>query len=113
KNYGTIEIKGSGNTGIFLSKGKSEGTVPQDLDGSKGMEIKQQLPTGKKVSGIDIDAPGDGTATIKRNGRVITPTYVDTITSSANAPKVRSGATELDLRAANLNNIPSLSQASS
>ncbi|MHB9323599.1 autotransporter-associated N-terminal domain-containing protein, partial [Fusobacterium polymorphum] len=113
KNYGTIEIKGSGNTGIYLAKGKNEGTVPQDLDGSKGMEIKQQLPTGKKVSGIDIDAPGDGTATIKRNGRVITPTYVDTITSSANAPKVRSGATELDLRAANLNNIPSLSQASS
>ena len=113
KNYGTIEIKGSGNTGIYLAKGKNEGTVPQDLDGSKGMEIKQQLPTGKKVSGIDINAPGDGTATIKRNGRVITPTYVDTITSSANAPKVRSGATELDLRAANLNNIPSLSQASS
>ena len=113
KNYGTIEIKGSGNTGIFLSKGKSEGTVPQDLDGSKGLEEKKQLPTGKKVSGIDINAPGDGTATIKRNGRVITPTYVDTITSSANAPKVRSGATELDLRAANLNNIPSLSQASS
>ena len=113
KNYGTIEIKGSGNTGIFLSKGKSEGTVPQDLDGSKGLEEKKQLPTGKKVSGIDINAPGDGTATIKRNGRIITPTYVDTITSSANAPKVRSGATELDLRAANLNNIPSLSQASS
>ena len=113
KNYGTIEIKGSGNTGIFLSKGKSEGTVPQDLDGSKGLEEKKQLPTGKKVSGIDINAPGDGTATIRRNGRVITPTYVDTITSSANAPKVRSGATELDLRAANLNNIPSLSQASS
>ena len=113
KNYGTIEIKGSGNTGIFLSKGKSEGTVPQDLDGSKGLEEKKQLPTGKKVSGIDINAPGDGTATIKRNGRVITPTYVDTITSLANAPKVRSGATELDLRAANLNNIPSLSQASS
>ena len=113
KNYGTIEIKGSGNTGIFLSKGKSEGTVPQDLDGSKGLEEKKQLPTGKKVSGIDINAPGDGTATIKRNGRVITPTYVDTITSSANAPKVRSGATELDLRAANLNNIPSLSQTSS
>ena len=113
KNYGTIEIKGSGNTGIFLSKGKSEGTVPQDLDGSKGLEEKKQLPTGKKVSGIDINAPGDGTATIKRNGRVITPTYVDTITSSANAPKVRSGATELDLRAANLNNIPSLSRATS
>ena len=113
KNYGTIEIKGNGNTGIFLSKGKNEGTVPQDLDGSKGLEEKKQLPTGKKVSGIDINAPGDGTATIKRNGRVITPTYVDTITSSANAPKVRSGATELDLRAANLNNIPSLSQASS
>ena len=113
KNYGTIEIKGSGNTGIFLSKGKSEGTVPQDLDGSKGLEEKKQLPTGKKVSGIDINAPGDGTATIKRNGRVITPTYVDTVSSSANAPKVRSGATELDLRVANLNNIPSLSRATS
>ena len=113
KNYGTIEIKGNGNTGIFLSKGKNEGTVPDDLDGSKGLEVKKQLPTGKKVSGIDIVAPGDGTATIKRNGRVITPTYVDTVTSSANAPKVRSGATELDLRAANLNNIPSLSRATS
>ena len=112
KNYGTIEIKGSGNTGIFLSKGKSEGTVPQDLDGSKGLEEKKQLPTGKKVSGIDIVAPGDGTATIKRNGRVITPTYVDTVTSSPNAPKVRSGATELDLRAAGLNNIPSMTRVS-
>ncbi|WP_339055380.1 autotransporter-associated N-terminal domain-containing protein [Fusobacterium animalis] len=112
KNYGTIEIKGNGNTGIFLSKGKNEGTVPQDLDGSKGLEEKKQLPTGKKVSGIDIVAPGDGTATIKRNGRVITPTYVDTVTSSPNAPKVRSGATELDLRAAGLNNIPSMTRVS-
>ena len=113
KNYGTIEIKGNGNTGIFLSKGKNEGTVPQDLDGSKGLEEKKQLPTGKKVSGIDIVAPGDGTATIKRNGKVITPTYVDTVTNSATAPKVRSGVTELDLKAANLNNIPSLSRATS
>ena len=112
KNYGTIEIKGNGNTGIFLSKGKNEGTVPQDLDGSKGLEEKKQLPTGKKVSGIDIVAPGDGTATIKRNGRVITPTYVDTVTSSPNASKVRSGATELDLRAAGLNNIPSMTRVS-
>ncbi|WP_339019924.1 autotransporter-associated N-terminal domain-containing protein [Fusobacterium animalis] len=112
KNYGTIEIKGNGNTGIFLSKGKNEGTVPQDLDGSKGLEEKKQLPTGKKVSGIDIVAPGDGTATIKRNGRVITPTYVDTVTSSPNAPKVRSGATELDLSAAGLNNIPSMTRVS-
>ena len=113
KNYGTIEIKGNGNTGIYLSKGKNEGTVPQDLDGSKGLEEKKQLPTGKKVSGIDIVAPGDGTATIKRNGKVITPTYVDTVTNSATAPKVRSGVTELDLKAANLNNIPSLSRATS
>ena len=112
KNYGTIEIKGNGNTGIYLAKGKNEGTVPQDLDGSKGLEVKKQLPTGKKVSGIDIVAPGDGTATIKRNGRVITPTYVDTVTSSPNAPKVRSGATELDLSAAGLNNIPSMTRVS-
>jgi len=47
-----------------------------------------------------------------RNGKVVTPTYVDTTVASAKAPKVRVGTTELDLRASNFGSIPSISRAS-
>ena len=112
KNYGTIEIKGNNNTGIYLAKGKREGADPIATDGATDVKEKKQADTSKKVSGIEIKAPGDGTATIKRNGKVVTPTYVDTTVASAKAPKVRVGNTELDLRASGLGNLPSISMAS-
>ncbi|WP_336161514.1 autotransporter-associated N-terminal domain-containing protein [Fusobacterium polymorphum] len=112
KNYGTIEIKGNNNTGIYLAKGKREGADPIATDGATDVKEKKQADTSKKVSGIEIKAPGDGTATIKRNGKVVTPTYVDTTVASAKAPKVRVGNTELDLRASGLGNLPSISRAS-
>ena len=112
KNYGTIEIKGNNNTGIYLAKGKREGADPIATDGATDVKEKKQADTSKKVSGVEIKAPGDGTATIKRNGKVVTPTYVDTTVASAKAPKVRVGNTELDLRASGLGNLPSISMAS-
>ena len=112
KNYGTIEIKGNNNTGIYLAKGKREGADPIATDGATDVKEKKQADTSKKVSGIEIKAPGDGTATIKRNGKVVTPTYVDTTVASAKAPKVRVGNTELDLRASGLGNLTSISMAS-
>jgi len=111
KNYGTIEIKGEGNIGIYLAGGKRQGNRPADIENSKGEVIKKLEPTGKKIKGIDIVAPGDGTATIKRNGKIVTPTYIDTILSNPN--EVIVGNTRLNLRNANLANSPSLARASS
>ena len=112
KNYGTIEIKGNNNTGIYLVKGKREGADPIVTDGATGVKEKKQADTSKKISGVEIKAPGNGTATIIRDGKVVTPTYVDTTVASAKAPKVRVGSTELDLRASSLGNLPSVSMAS-
>ena len=111
KNYGTIEIKGNNNTGIYLVKGKREGADPIVTDGATGVKEKKQADTSKKISGVEIKAPGNGTATIIRDGKVVTPTYVDTTVASAKAPKVRVGNTELDLSASNLGNLPSISRA--
>ncbi len=112
KNYGNIIIDGKGNTGIYLAKGTKEGNDPTTTNNATAVQLKKQADTSKKVSGVEIKAPGDGTATITRNGKVVTPTYVDTVTSSPTAPKVKVGNTELDLRATNLANIPSVSRAS-
>ena len=109
KNYGTIKIEdGTNLTGIYLAKGKYDAASTGTVTG--GINEKQQSDTGKKVAGIEIKAPGNGTAVIKRDGKVITPTSVDTITPLPNSPKVRVGSTELDLKAANLNNIPSMAR---
>ena len=111
KNYGTIKIEdGTNLTGIYLAKGKYDAASTGTVTG--GINEKQQSDTGKKVAGIEIKAPGNGTAVIKRDGKVITPTSVDTITPLPNSPKVRVGSTELDLKAANLNNIPSMARVS-
>ena len=112
KNYGTIEIKGNNNIGIYLVKGRKEGSNPIATDGAIDIKEKRQADTSKRISGIEIKAPGDGTATIKRNGKIVTPTYVDTTVASAKAPKVRVGTTELDLRTSNFGSIPSISRAS-
>ena len=111
KNYGTIQIDGSTNTGIYIVKGKREGNNPIATNGATSVQIKQQADTSKRISGVEIVAPGNGTATIKRDGKVVVPTSIDTTVASAKAPKVRVGNTELDLKASNFSNIPSLSRA--
>ena len=111
KNYGTIKIEhGTNLTGIYLAKGKYDPSSTGTVIG--GINEKQQSDTGKKVAGIEIKAPGNGTAVIKRNGKVVIPTLVDTTIPSPNSSKVRVGSTELDLKAAGLNDLPSISRAS-
>ena len=112
KNYGTIEIKGEGNTGILLANGgDNEGNDPVNLDGAEGVVRKRIEPTGKKINGVEIVAPGNGTATIKRNGKPVVPTLVDTISAKPN--EITAGATTLDLRNTVLAEAPSLTRASS
>ena len=112
KNYGTIEIKGEGNTGILLANGgDNEGNDPVNLDGAEGVVRKRIEPTGKKINGVEIVAPGNGTATIKRNGKPVVPTLVDTIPAKPN--EITAGATTLDLRNTVLAEAPSLTRASS
>ena len=112
KNYGTIEIKGEGNTGILLANGgDNEGNDPVNLDGAEGVVRKRIEPTGKKINGVEIVAPGNGTATIKRNGKPVVPTLVDTIPAKPN--EITAGATTLNLRNTVLAEAPSLTRASS
>ena len=115
KNYGTIQIAGSGNTGIFMAKtadSNIQGNAPIVSNGAVAIQKKQQSDTGKKIAGIEIIAPGNGTATIKRDNKVIIPTPVDTTVASATAPKVKVGTTELDLAKSNLNHEKSMASAS-
>ena len=112
KNYGTIEIKGEGNTGILLANGgDNEGNDSVNLDGAEGVVRKRIEPTGKKINGVEIVAPGNGTATIKRNGKPVVPTLVDTIPAKPN--EITAGATTLDLKNTVLAEAPSLTRASS
>ena len=112
KNYGTIEIKGQGNTGILLTNGGTrQGTKPADLNGSEGEVTKRIEPTGKKINGVEIVAPGNGTATITRKGKTVIPTLVDTI--PARPSEVTVGSTTLDVKNTVLANSPSLTRASS
>ena len=112
KNYGTIEIKGQGNTGILLANGGTrQGTKPANLNGSEGEVTKRIEPTGKKINGVEIVAPGNGTATITRKGKTVIPTLVDTI--PARPSEVTVGSTTLDVKNTVLANSPSLTRASS
>ena len=112
KNYGTIEIKGQGNTGILLANGGTrQGTKPANLNGSEGEVTKRIEPTGKKINGVEIVAPGNGTATIIRKGKTVIPTLVDTI--PARPAEVTVGSTTLDVKNTVLANSPSLTRASS
>ena len=119
KNYGTINIvDGSNLTGVFINKGtkkenyddKISGGVTGVLNGK--IEEKTQSPTGKIVAGIEIKAPGNGTATIYRDGTQVTPIAVDTVTATPQPLSVNVGTTSLDLSATDLAT-PSLGQASS
>ena len=111
KNYGTIDIKdGTNLTGVYLAKGEYDKSSTGTVTG--GIVSRKQADTSKKIPGVDIKAPGDGTATVKRNGKIVTPTPVDTVVPKPKPPKVNVGSTELDLRAAGLGNIPSVARAS-
>ena len=111
KNYGTIDIKdGTNLTGVYLAKGEYDKSSTGTVTG--GIVSRKQADTSKKIPRVDIKAPGDGTATVKRNGKIVTPTPVDTVVPKPKPPKVKVGSTELDLRAAGLGNIPSVARAS-
>ena len=119
KNYGTINIvDGSNLTGVFINKGTQATNYDDQIPGggtgvlNGKIEVKTQSPTGKTVAGIDIKAPGDGTATIYRDGAQVTPIAVDTITPTPQPLSVNVGTTSLDLSATDLAT-PSLGQASS
>ena len=116
KNYGTINIvDGSNLTGVFINKGTKEDNY--DDGGGTGVlngpiDEKKQSDTGKTVAGIDIKAPGNGTATIYRDGTQVTPIAVDTVTATPQPLSVNVGTTSLDLSATDLAT-PSSGQASS
>jgi outer membrane protein len=93
KNYGSIIVDGNNNTGIYLSKGKNEGATPTATNGAVAVQTKKQSDTTKKVAGIEIKAPGNGTATVSRDGNILTPTFVDTTVASPNASRVTVGST--------------------
>ena len=119
KNYGTINIiDGSNLTGVFINKGTQAANYDDQIPGggtgvlNGKIEVKTQAPTGKTVAGIDIKAPGDGTATIYRDGAQVTPIAVDTVTATPQPLSVNVGTTSLDLSATDLAT-PSLGQASS
>ena len=112
KNYGNIIIDGANNTGIYLSRGKNEGAIPTATNGAVAVQTKVQSDTSKKVAGIEIVAPGNGTATVTRDGKLETPTFVDTTVASPRASTVTVGSTELDLTTTELGNLPSVGMAS-
>ena len=119
KNYGTINIvDGSNLTGVFINKGTQAANYDDQIPGggtgvlNGKIEVKTQSPTGKTVAGIDIKAPGDGTATIYRDGTQVTPIAVDTVTATPQPLSVNVGTTSLDLSATDLAT-HSLGQASS
>ena len=112
KNYGSIIVDGNNNTGIYLSKGKNEGATPTATNGAVAVQTKKQTDTTKRVAGIEIKAPGNGTATVSRDENILTPTFVDTVIASPNASRVTVGSTELDLTSSNLGNTPSVAIAS-
>ena len=119
KNYGTINIvDGSNLTGVFINKGTEAANYDNQIPGggtgvlNGKIEVKKQSATGKTVAGINIVAPGDGTATIYRDGSQVTPIAVDTVTPTPQPLSVNVGTTSLDLSATDLAT-PSLGQASS
>ena len=119
KNYGTINIvDGTNLTGVFINKGTKENNYDDQIPGggtgvlNGPIDVKKQSATGKTVAGINIVAPGDGTATIYRDGTRVTPIAVDTVTATPKPLSVNVGTTSLNLTVADLAT-PSLGQASS
>ena len=119
KNYGTINIvDGSNLTGVFINKGTQAANYDDQIPGggtgvlNGKIEVKTQSPTGKTVAGINIVAPGNGTATIYRDGAQVIPVAVDTNVATPKPETVNVGTTSINLTATDLT-IPSLGQASS
>ena len=120
KNYGQIIVDGPnnkagylGSTGTFSNEtsGGTTGTVT-NTGGAEGVVRKSGSPTGKTVAGIEIIAPAGATsATIKINGSVVVPTYVDTNARTGTPSTVSvtspSGVTSIiDLGTTGLGSIP-------
>ena len=119
KNYGTINIvDGSNLTGVFINKGTKENNYDDQIPGggtgvlNGPIEVKKQSATGKTVAGINIVAPGNGTATIYRDGAQVIPVAVDTNVATPKPATVNVGTTPISLTAVDLAT-PSLGQASS
>ena len=119
KNYGTINIvDGSNLTGVFINKGTEAANYDNQIPGggtgvlNGKIEVKTQSPTGKTVAGINIVAPGNGTATIYRDGAQVIPVAVDTDVATPKPATVNVGTTPISLTAVDLAT-PSLGQASS
>ena len=112
KNYGSIIIDGANNTGIYLARGRREGVDPTITNGAVAVQTKKQSDTTKKVEGIEIKAKPDEPVAVTRQGSLVTPTFVDTTVAVPTASKVTVGATELDLTASELGDIPSIGMAS-
>ena len=119
KNYGTINIvDGSNLTGVFINKGTKENNYDDQIPGggtgvlNGPIEVKKQSATGKTVAGINIVAPGNGTATIYRDGAQVIPVAVDTDVATPKPATVNVGTTPISLTAVDLAT-PSLGQASS
>ncbi|MFA1755110.1 autotransporter-associated N-terminal domain-containing protein [Fusobacterium animalis] len=98
KNYGTISISGTGNTGIYKAQGgNNEGKKPEVSNGATDISSKATADTSKKLGTSQIlSPPGATNAVIKEKGKVLTPDYVDRPTP--NAPNVRAGSTILNLK---------------
>ena len=112
KNYGSIIIDGANNTGIYLARGRREGVDPTVTNGAVAVQTKKQSDTTKKVEGIEIKAKPDEPVAVTRQGSLVTPTFVDTTVAVPTASRVKVGATELDLTASELGDIPSIGMAS-
>ena len=119
KNYGTINIvDGSNLTGVFINKGTQAANYDDQIPGggtgvlNGPIEVKKQSATGKTVAGINIVAPGNGTATIYRDGAQVIPVAVDTDVATPKPTTVNVGTTPISLTAVDLAT-PSLGQASS
>ena len=103
KNYGRIIIDSGEGVGVYHAKdGKfdpASGSITVSGTGSKTTDTATLDPTGKGVKGIKINSPGGGvtTATIERDGKAITPVYVDTATPTPNPTNIQIGTTIVSL----------------
>ena len=103
KNYGRIIIDSGEGVGVYHAKdGKfdpASGSITVSGTGSKTTDTATLDPTGKGVKGIKINSPGGGvtTATIERDGKAITPVYVDTTTPTPNPTDIQIGTTIVSL----------------
>ena len=112
KNYGTIKIEGKKNVAISKSRG---GNVIEE-SGSNIAPLTEEIgksDTSKEIKNLKIESKPDLPVKVLRNGVEVKPIFVDTNIASAKAPKVKIINDELDLKLANLADIPSLGRASS